>query len=709
MIDDDFEDQPLHRPIQSSSQSNHPQKPLSSSSSSHSHSHSQSNHHQSDDFPADAPNAISSALSFLHERPETCEAPRTSIISDIVKLNKKQQYALDVIISGESVFITGPSGSGKSTIIASITKELRARGDNVSITCAGLNGACDIGGQTLQSFCGVKKLDDERKNLDKQIRIKFVQTIWNEIDVIIIDDVSLLTCREFQNILYIAHVARTKSSVLQWVLIGDFLSTLPRDNRPQDGANAIDKQFPFQLKEWGQLIHRTIYLDEDMRRNDCGNPDEQMFSTILNNMRLGFDKQIKWTSDFQKQLDNRPVRQPSTRLHTKFEVVDAENNQNLKKLPTPEFSFTAQKGYRIGNQLCPLHLPKSREHLSKDVLRVMEKISVNEFKKTRLLRFLEKFAVVDETLLLRVGAVVILMANLHIGRRLVKGAQGIVTGFTKSQPHYPIVKFEHCQCVVRSFMWSLDYSQETKMWYAQIPLKLGWAHSIYRMRGMTMDHIEVDMRDLYGPGQVYDVLSKVRTLSSIFFISVHYSTIKANPECVVFYETGLFEWDAGFEKWKGRKEKAGLPSAPSNTGKQTFAQSDNIPKSAFSMDSLSGVCGFRPSQKQEKHRDLTKPTIQGQKSASAFVENDDQYDDDDDDDDRHDDASEERIQPKRKQNSSHLRIAEFGDDDADDDDDTDEHDDKEKRHRISETSDSNGGVSSTTTRTPLTPHTGDFS
>ena len=79
---------------------------------------------------------VSSALSFLHEKPEVHDKNRTQLVSDTLRLNEKQQYALDIVNSGESVFITGPSGSGKSAIIPVIVRELRARGDKVSVTCA---------------------------------------------------------------------------------------------------------------------------------------------------------------------------------------------------------------------------------------------------------------------------------------------------------------------------------------------------------------------------------------------------------------------------------------------------------------------------------------------------------------------------------------------------------------------------------------------
>ena len=609
-------------------------------------------------------------LSFLHDESVPKELPKKNVYTTDIELNEKQHYALDSIIKGESVFITGASGTGKSAMIATIARELRSRGDKVAITSAGLNGASDICGQTLQFFSGIKKLDVDRKILEKEAGMIYVQKIWNDIDVIIVDDISLMLPYEFQNILFVALKARTKSSVLQWVLCGDFLSISPRSNKSLKDQNPNQKDFCFQLEEWSKLIHRTIVLTEDMRRKDASNKDEKEFSDILKDIRMGSVNISNWSHKFQSQLDV-VLAQPYTKLYSKFELVDAHNNVNFKKLKTKEYSFQSQKGYRIGNQVCPLYVPKSREHLHKDVLKVIEKFQVNEFKKRRLLQFLERFAVVDSTVVLRVGAVVILMANLQMDHGLVKGSQGVVTGFTLTAPFYPIVKFDHCECVIRSYMWSLDYSEGTKLWFAQIPLKLGWAYNINRMRGMTFSRVEVNTKDMCETGKVYDVLSKVRTISGLAFTQLNWSANKANPSCVTFYQNGSIEWDAAFMKWKKQKKISTKNKVVKSTSQ------DIVPKAAFNMDNLQNIRGasLQSTMSHNKTQKSHEKSHEKPHQKETFIDEDHVEECDSDDHDSEKEDSDESSSKKEKRRYSATSPVTASDED--------EH---EKSRRISESS-----------------------
>lgn len=502
---------------------------------------------------------------------------------DEVALNDRQTYALDKIAHGENVFITGGSGTGKSEMIKVIVRKLRSMGDKVAVTSANLNGAISIGGQTIQSFCGIKKLDDTWENIKKEVQMNYIQSIWNGIHVLVIDDISMMSPYDFRKILYVAQNARTVKTPIQWVLMGDFLNLPPNGIKPYQEKEKDELEFCFQLPEWAKLIHTTVVLTDDARH-----ATDVEFRSILDNIRMGASNQVKWVARIQERLDCPfDVSQPFTKLYPKYESVNAENEQSLKKLKGMEYKFQAQKGYQIGNEVCPLHVPKSRQHLDKDVLKVVERLSINEYKRTRLLSFLQKHAVVESTLVMKVGAAVILMANLNHKYGLIRGAQGVVTGFVftpNNVPRYPIVRFDRCECVVKSYMWTVDYSEGTKMWYAQIPLKLGWAFSIHRMRGMTFDRVEINMRDMFDYGQVYDVFSKIKTLKGINFTNINWSSIKAHPLCVEFYDSQHDAWEDGFAKWKKQGKTCEVVQ---------FSAEEHIPKAALHMDKLDNIRGVK--------------------------------------------------------------------------------------------------------------------
>lgn len=555
---------------------------------------------------------IDISLSHLHEESNEFQDQLISkpveahVYYEEIELNERQKYVMGQMMAGFNLFITGASGTGKSELIGPLVRKLRANGDRVAVTSSNQMGAISIGGQTIHKFCGLRKLDDEWANIKKEAQLEYVQNIWSGISVLILDDVSGLTPSAFRKLLYVSQNARKQKTSIQWILIGDFLSLAPYGIKPTDAHDKDEPEFCFQLPEWDKLIHKTIVLTEDYR-HDPSIQSEHHFRKILDDIRIGAPNQMKWAPLIQERL-NRPFdgTQPFTKLYPKSEAVQSENERNLKQLRTHEFTYHCQKGYQVGHEVCPLSVPKSRQHLNKDVLRIVEKFSINEFKRKKLLDSLLQNASVDSKIVLKAGAFVILMCNLNFKYGLTRGAQGIVIGFTATEPRYPIVQFKQCSCVIRSYMWTVNYTDMTKLWYAQIPLRLGWAFNLHRMRGMTLDRVEVNMRDMFGYGQVYDVLSKVRSLDGINFTCVSWSAIKAHPACVEFYDDHQTEWENEFRKWSPKNEE--------DTKPVPFNVHDNIPKTAFHLGSGNNILDDRGGKRHQIEDDKYDTLSQSKRS-----------------------------------------------------------------------------------------------
>ena len=62
-----------------------------------------------------------------------------------VKLNKKQQQAVDLILSGVNVFLTGDAGTGKTTVVQQSVKALEKDEKNVLIAATTGVAADNIG------------------------------------------------------------------------------------------------------------------------------------------------------------------------------------------------------------------------------------------------------------------------------------------------------------------------------------------------------------------------------------------------------------------------------------------------------------------------------------------------------------------------------------------------------------------------------------
>lgn len=73
------------------------------------------------------------------------------------KLNSEQNLVLQLVLQGQSIFLTGSAGTGKSFLLKKIITELQEKygGERVGITSTTGTGAIIIGGATLHSYLGI--------------------------------------------------------------------------------------------------------------------------------------------------------------------------------------------------------------------------------------------------------------------------------------------------------------------------------------------------------------------------------------------------------------------------------------------------------------------------------------------------------------------------------------------------------------------------
>ena len=71
----------------------------------------------------------------------------------MIQLTDEQQSALDAMMAGRNVFLTGEAGTGKSTVL----KEFRKRCDRACAVLAPTGvAAINVGGATIHSFFMLK-------------------------------------------------------------------------------------------------------------------------------------------------------------------------------------------------------------------------------------------------------------------------------------------------------------------------------------------------------------------------------------------------------------------------------------------------------------------------------------------------------------------------------------------------------------------------
>lgn len=131
-------------------------------------------------------------------------------------LTDDQAYALRVATTGACMYIGGAAGTGKTAVLKAIYAALTRKGLRVALTATTGAAAVNIGGCTTHHALGMPV---DRKG-------SFDTYALRSIDVLIIDEISMLTVESFEDLDVAARHARAHNCPfggIQLILSGDFL------------------------------------------------------------------------------------------------------------------------------------------------------------------------------------------------------------------------------------------------------------------------------------------------------------------------------------------------------------------------------------------------------------------------------------------------------------------------------------------------------
>lgn len=397
-----------------------------------------------------------------------------------------QNTTLNILKTGNNVFITGSAGTGKTYLLNKFTFYLKSRKIVPTIVAPTGIAASHLGGQTIHSYfsLGIRSEVDDYY-IESLLEKKYLQTRFSHLKVLIIDEISMVSPEIFTSIDKILQAFKRNTlpfGGVQTILSGDFFQLPPISRTPSD------KRFAWQSPSWKNLNLKTCYLQEKFRQND------NVLISILDEIRAGFVSSESYdvlNARFHKELD---IYFTPTKLYTHNMDVDRINIQELRKINNPAFAF---------------------KYKSEGTAKNIEKIF--------------KSSLVLEEINLKKDAVVMFIKNNHdLG--YVNGTTGVIVDFDK-ETKLPIVKTSDGLLIKVSLEeWTMENeSANVVAKVLQVPLKLAWAITIHKSQGMTLDSAEIDLSKTFEVGQGYVALSRIKNINGLRLMGLNDKALLVDP------------------------------------------------------------------------------------------------------------------------------------------------------------------------------------
>ena len=353
-----------------------------------------------------------------------------------IQLSDDQNKAFNKFKNGENLFITGPAGTGKSILIKFIKDFCLKNSIEIYITAMTGCAALLIDGITLHSWAGIFKGSDDIDILIKKIRRnKEVKSKWQNTNILIIDEISMLSGNFLDKLNEIAKIIRKNKNPfggIQIIFVGDLFQLEPIYDESEE------PKFCFEASCWNECIDNIIELRKIMRQ------DNSIFQKCLNEIRIGEisedTKKILFKCS-KKKLKNINSNIIPTRLYSCNKDVERINNEELIKLKNDIKEYLVESKISINKT--------NNYSIENDFL---EMISNNLDKNSQYINKLE----------LAIGAQVMLIKNIDTENGLVNGSRGIIVCFNNND--YPVVKFINgVEKEIEPIPWQFDFNDRFKI------------------------------------------------------------------------------------------------------------------------------------------------------------------------------------------------------------------------------------------------------
>lgn len=407
--------------------------------------------------------------------------------------------------SNDNIYLTGKAGTGKTTFLRYIKSEVRKT--KIVLAPTGI-ASINAGGQTINSFFHLPFRPfnpNERifntysgvKNFFRYNQVKI--NLIKNMQLLIIDEISMVRCDIIDVIDNILRKIRNKNESfggVQVLFIGDLYQLPPvvKQNERDILLNFYTNTYFFNSNAYHNGNFSKIELKKIYRQSDIE------FIDILNRIRLG-EHTVEDINKLNSKKDTTKLSDNFVTLSTHNTFVDEINKNELNNLP-------------------------SELHMYKALVKGDFNVKLN---------------IVDDVLMLKVGAQVMFTKNDSETGRYYNGKLGVVESLGNN---FIKVKDKDGNIItVTPDKWeNIKYSYngkeiiEDKLGYLkQYPIKLAWAITVHKSQGLTFDSVMLDLQNSFTHGQVYVALSRCTNMDSMVLINdINYNSIVVDDEILEF-------------------------------------------------------------------------------------------------------------------------------------------------------------------------------
>lgn len=405
-----------------------------------------------------------------------------------LELTDQQAQALEVLRSGENVFLTGGAGSGKSFLIRHFMRELEPK--LMPILASTGAAAVLLGGRTFHSFFGLGIMEGgpdatfERSSKDSRLMARL-----RKAEGVVIDEISMISGAALMIAEALAQKAR--DSRLPWgglriIAVGDFAQLPPVTREPKN------RDWCFNNEVWKNSGFQNVVMTHNKRVDDV------LFLDVLADIRNGIvsEKVKNFLNDRMKPHD---LEHPGTRLFGKKLTSEAFNRTKLDEIEAKE-----------------VHIDSIY------------------FGDDRHIQTLMKSAPVPVVLSLKVGCRVMFLQN-DPQKRWVNGTRGYVTDIEIDKIVVKKDNGREVQVDKSSFAYQ-DAEGNVLASVIQFPLTLAYATTIHKSQGATLEDLWCDISHLWEPGHAYVALSRLKSGSGLHLIGWNSRSIIVDPRVLDFYK-----------------------------------------------------------------------------------------------------------------------------------------------------------------------------